>query len=91
MLEELFGSKTRVKILKQLIFNEKPYYLRELARIINISPIHVKKELEKLYNLGLILKYKKGKITFYKINKKSIIYNDLKNIFLKTEAFIVCI
>lgn len=84
MLGRLFTSKTRVKILDLLLFNEdKDYYLRELARIINISPIYVSKELNNLLKLKLVNKTVRGNLTIYSIKKDNNILKDLRSIFIK--------
>jgi len=86
MLENLFTSKARVKILKLLIFSQEDIHLREIARRTNVSPPYVKKEIENLKKMNLITETKKGNLKIFKINKTSPLYEDLKNMFLKTEA-----
>lgn len=88
MLERLFTSTTRVRILKTLIFDsDKQFHLRELSREIKTTPIYVKKELQNLQKLNLIITSKKGNLTLFQINKESLIFSELKGIFLKTEFF----
>lgn len=84
MLKRLFTSKIRVKILQVLLF-ENPLHLREIARKVNSIPTYVKKELQNLDKIGLIIKEDKANLTFYSINKKSPIFEDLKNLFIKTD------
>ena len=86
MLNKLFTSKTRVKILSVLIFNQdKEYHLREIAKKINAVPIFASKELENLADMGLIIKRKKANLSLYSINPNCSYLNDLKNIFIKTD------
>lgn len=86
MLEQLFTSKTRIRILSLLMFNQdKEYHLREIARLINVSPKHVGKELEKLMKINLVTRYEKGNMSIYSIKKNNIILNELKQIFIKTD------
>ncbi len=86
MLEQLFTSKTRIKILSLLMFNQdKEYHLREIARLINVSPKYVGKELEKLLKINLVNRYEKGNMHIYSINKENIILNELRQIFIKTD------
>jgi len=86
MLEKLFTSKTRTKILTLLMFNQdSEYHLREIARKIKISPIYVSKELANLEQLNLVNKKHKGNLTIYQINEGSVILNELKKIFIKTD------
>ena len=58
VLENLFGSKIRVKTLKFLFRNyPTPVGVRELAVRIQESPSVVKKELAVMQRIGLIKKY----------------------------------
>lgn len=87
MLERLFTSKTRVSILEEFLLNPgTEYHIRELARIVNITPIYVQKELKNLESLGLLGSRKTGNMVLYKLQVKSPIVEDLKRIFLKTES-----
>lgn len=55
MLEQLFGSKTRVKLLRLFLNNQnQPYYLRELARKLKTQLNSVRREVENLEQLGII-------------------------------------
>lgn len=86
MIEKLFTSKTRTRILKILLFNPgKEFHLRELSREIGITPIYVKKELVNLEELNLVLSSKRGNLNLFQINKNSPLFSELKSIFLKTE------
>ena len=54
MLEKLFTSKTRTKILKMLVLNQdEKFHLREISRIV-VTLIYVKKELENIEKLNLV-------------------------------------
>ena len=87
MLERLFTSTTRVSILEEFLLNPgREYHIRELARILEVTPIYVQKELRNLESLGLLESRKKGNMVIYKLQVKSSIVEDLKRIFLKTES-----
>lgn len=87
MLEKLFTSKTRVHILEEFLLNPgNEYHIREMARIVEVTPIYVQKELKNLESLGLLGNRKKGNMMLYKLHTKSPIAEDLKRIFLKTES-----
>ena len=87
MLEKLFTSKTRVHILEEFLLNPgNEYHIREMARIVEATPIYVQKELKNLESLGLLGNRKKGNMMLYKLHTKSPIAEDLKKIFLKTES-----
>jgi len=88
MLEKLFTSKTRIRILELLIFNpDREFHLREISRKIKITPIYVRRELQNLKELNLVLESKKGNLSLFRINRNSPIFTELKNIFMKTEYF----
>ena len=55
MLEQLFGSKTRLKVLRLFLTNPKqPYYLREIARALKSQLNSVRREINILQKLGII-------------------------------------
>lgn len=88
MLERLLTSKTRIKVLRLLMFNQdKEYHLREIARLVNTSPIYVAKELNNLGKLNLVKKSRKANLSIYSVNKECILLNELRQIFLKTDYF----
>lgn len=56
MLEKLFGSATRVKILKLLLLHpDERHYIREIARGLRLQVNSVRRELENLENFGLLV------------------------------------
>jgi predicted nucleotidyltransferase len=87
MLERLFVSKTRVRLLEELLLNpHTEFHIRELARIVDDIPINAQKELKNLQLAGILTNRKQGNMILYKLNKESPIAEDLKRIFLKTES-----
>jgi len=55
MLEQLFGSKTRVSLLRLFLNNpSQPYYLRELARKLKTQLNSVRREVGNLEKLGIV-------------------------------------
>lgn len=55
-----------------------------MAVIFGFSVISIRRGLRKLKKINLIIETKRGKQKFYKINKKSPIFDELKRMFLKT-------
>ena len=56
MLGKLFGSNTRVKILKLFLLHpEEKYYIRQLARDLKLQVNSVRRELENLEEFGLLI------------------------------------
>lgn len=55
MLEQLFGSRTRTKLLRLFLMNhEKAYFIRELTRLIDTQINSVRRELQNLLSSGVI-------------------------------------
>ncbi len=53
MIEQLFGSKTRVKLLGLFYSNpDRPFYVRELTRKIDEQINSVRRELANLLDVG---------------------------------------
>ncbi len=82
MLEKLFTSKNRIKILNFFLFEEQESYIREVSRALKISVSAVKKEIDSLNSIGL-LNINKNKIS---LNNSCSYLEDLKNLFVKTDA-----
>lgn len=56
MLEKLFGSKTRVKVLKIFLLNpDKKFYLRQLSRDLKLQVNSIRRELLSLEDFGLLI------------------------------------
>ena len=85
MLEELFSSAARVKILTLFLTNpENSYYLRQVCKLAGVPVRAVQRELKKLAKVGFLTKEVSGNRTYYKVNKNFSIYKELKEIILKT-------
>jgi predicted nucleotidyltransferase len=85
-LERLFRSKTLILILKLLFLNStREFHLNAISNMIGVSASTVYKELDNVYPLGLVSRTKKGSMVFYRINKGSIVYEELRRVFLKFE------
>jgi len=55
MLDQLFGSKTRVTLLRLFFDNpEQAYYVRELTRLVGAQINSVRRELDNLTYLGIV-------------------------------------
>lgn len=88
MLERLFTSKTRVRLLETLLLNPtKEFHLREISRQIRVSAPYVRREMMNLMKLGLVLRRSQGNMTLFRLHRNSPIAEELKRIFLKTESF----
>jgi predicted nucleotidyltransferase len=86
LIEKLFSSKTRTRLLLLFLFNQnKEFHLRELAGLIKVTPIYVSKELNNLKQLGIVNASKKGNLSIFSVNTNCVFLNELKLIFMKTD------
>ena len=85
-LERLFRSRTQILILKLLFLNPtSKFHLNDIARKTGVSPSAVVKECALLLSLALVKRSVQGNLRLYGINRESVIYDELKRIFLKYE------
>jgi len=88
MLEQLFSSRTRVKLLRLFVVNEeKSYFIREISRKVKEHINSVRRELKNLESIGLVKSSGKGQKKYYQVNKDHIIFNDLKSLIFKAQVF----
>jgi len=101
MFEQLFGSKTRAKLIKLFLENpDRAFYVRELTRLTNSMINSIRRELKILEDLEIVyveedmikkniqdLNLPKGLNTkkFFKLNKKNVFHKELRSIFQKNE------
>ena len=58
MLEKIFSSQARVKILKLFLLHEnQKYYIREIARKLDLQVNSTRRELENLSSFGLLFSH----------------------------------
>ncbi len=87
MLERLFRSNAEVSVLGVVLFTDN-LHLREIARQAKVSSFEAKRELDSLVKLGVLLKSKKGIMSFYSQNQRCSFIGELKGLYLKTEGSI---
>ena len=84
MLERLFTSRTRVRLLELFLLRpEKEVHVRELCRITGQNINAVRRELANLEDLGLLQSRRAGNARFYTVNIAFPAYRELTAIFLK--------
>ncbi len=85
--EQLFGSKTRVKLLSLFYNNpERPFYVREITRKINEQINSVRRELQNLLNIGIVKSVNQSNRLYYEVNPKYKFHSELMSIFQKIPA-----
>jgi predicted transcriptional regulator with HTH domain len=82
MIEQLFGSKTRVKLLKLFFSNpNRSFYVREITRIVDEQINSVRRELANLLSLGIIVSDSSNNKLYYEVNQKYEHFKSLQNMF----------
>ncbi len=84
MLEQLFGSRTRLKLLRLFLTNpQEQYFVRELSRRIDERLNSVRRELANLEKIGLVQTVAARRKRYYRLNTKSVLYPELRALILK--------
>ncbi len=84
MLETIITSKTRLRLLiKFFIDKNNNGYLNGLANEFGESTNSVRKELNKLFDAGYLLKESKNNKIYYRANKKHTLFQPLQSIVKK--------
>jgi hypothetical protein len=82
MIEQLFGSKTRVKLLQLFYSNpNRSFYVREITRKIDEQINSVRRELSNLLNIGIIESDNNNNKLYYEVNQAYDFYEPLATIF----------
>jgi predicted transcriptional regulator len=84
VLERLFSSRSRVKLLELFLLHpEREIHIREICRITGLNINAVRRELANLEGIGLLRSRRAGNARFYTVNIAFPIYQELISIFLK--------
>ncbi len=82
MIEQLFGSKTRVKLLYLFFGNpNRPFYVREITRKVDEQINSVRRELGNLLSIGIISSDTSNNKLYYEVNQKYEFYKPLLHMF----------
>jgi predicted transcriptional regulator len=82
MIEQLFGSKTRVKLLQLFYSNpNRSFYVREITRKIDEQINSVRRELSNLLSIGIINSENTNNRLYYEVNQKYEFFEPLQQIF----------
>lgn len=92
MLEKLFGSKTRVLLLRLFLNNpDKYFFVRELARSLDTHLNSIRRELDNLEEIGILISIDKPEEEtdestnrkYYRLNRAFSFVEDLRGLFIK--------
>ncbi|MBU0596838.1 helix-turn-helix domain-containing protein [Patescibacteria group bacterium] len=95
MIEHLFGSKTRAGVLRTFFRQpDKAFYVRELARLLEVQINAIRRELEILLQLGLIKetevvneskKAGEGLRKYFILDNQALIFGELQALLIKSQ------
>jgi hypothetical protein len=81
MLELLISSASRRRVLVYLLNNQdKEFHLRELSRNIGEPAPIIKRELDRLEQIGFVLSWSVGNRRNFKVNKNFLLLPELKSL-----------
>ncbi len=82
MIDTLFGSKTRVKLLHLFLNNpNRAFYVREITRKIDEQINSVRRELANMLSIGIIQSDSANNRLYYEVNQNYVYYRPLRAIF----------
>ncbi len=82
MIDALFGSKTRVKLLHLFLNNPgKSFYVREITRLIDEQINSVRRELSNMLAVGIITSDSADNKLYYEVDQRYEHYVPLRAIF----------
>jgi hypothetical protein len=90
-LEQLFGSGTRYRILRLVCCEpEKKFFVREMARLIEGQLNAVRREIEILSKIGVIVEAgdDSAKRKFYRLNTNFVLADELSALVTRANVFI---
>ena len=87
MLEFLISSASRRKTLVYLLNNQdKEFHLRELSRNIGEPAPVIKRELDRLEQIGFVLSWARGNRRHFKVNRNFLLLPELKSLVDKSAS-----
>jgi DNA-binding transcriptional ArsR family regulator len=85
LLDKLFGSRTRARLLGWFFAHSgEPYSVRQLASILGDDPSNLSKELAKLEELGILISSRERNLKRFQVNQDCAFGPELKGLVQKT-------
>ena len=85
MLEILFGSRLRAKVLGWLYSHpDERFFVRQLTTLVGEDSTNASRELARLATIGILVSTTEGKQKYYQANRKSPVFKELNSMACKT-------
>lgn len=89
MLEQIFGSKTRVQLITLFVRNpDRQFYVREVSRITGQYINAIRRELLNLVQVGLLKTNAHVHKRFYALDSAFFLHDEIKELFIKSKVFL---
>jgi len=87
MLDRLFGSKLRSKVLGWLFLHpDEHYYVRQLRGLLDDDSTNISRELARLEKMGILTCQTEGRQKYYQVNRKCSVFYELEGLIRKTSG-----
>lgn len=91
ILEHLFGSKSRSRMLRFFVLNPgKEISLKELKKKMNVDGRRVRGDLNMLLKIDFIKQTTRKKEQYFELNESFPYYVELRNLFIKANTYPQC-
>jgi hypothetical protein len=91
MLESLFGSKERARLLRFFLQNpDQEYSISEIIKRNMLNENRVRRELNNLTNIKFIIKKTRKEKAYFILNQEFNFYPELKNLIVKSNIYPQC-
>jgi predicted nucleotidyltransferase len=85
MLDKLFGSKLRARLLIWLFLHtDERYFVRQLKVLLKEDVANISRELSRLADMGILTCQTEGRQKYYQANKNCPVFTELRGLVLKT-------
>lgn len=85
VLKSLFSSSVRADVLSLLLNSpDEKFYVREIAKLLRKNPSGVKRELDNLEKMGIVMSERVANLKYFQANKESPLFAELKSLITKS-------
>ena len=89
MIDKLFGSKLRARILSWLFLHvDERYFVRQLKGLLKEDVSNISRELSRLADMGILICQTEGRQKYYQANKDCPVFAELRGLILKTAGLV---
>jgi predicted nucleotidyltransferase len=85
MLETLFGSRLRARVLGWLFTHpDERYFVRQLNGLLEEDSTNLSRELARLERIGILVSTTEGKQKYYRVNRDCPVYDELHGLIVRS-------